>query len=175
MSETKNAWVRRVLGVDPENVGGRISPSGDDRSRSGQSAVSFATARDALRDASESVDGQIAALARALRASGDEELEEISGFGMNALTGGHKVPLMAALMELGSGSPEHVAKSGAKALRLVRAFRQHLETDERIAVCDDNPAGVPVSIRATLVPALATLEAALAAAWVMDSNHHERS
>jgi len=152
MSDSRNAWVKRVLGV---NAGQTFSlpPPGD--------TAAFMAARNAWREASETVDGQIAALARALRASGDEELEEIGEFGMNALTAGYKVPLMAALMELGSGSPEVIAKTGPKALAVVRAFRKHIDSDPRIAVCDDNPLGLPVSIRATLGPALAQLEMAL--------------
>ena len=118
-------------------------------------------ARAAWETAMETVDGQIAALQQMLRGSGDEELEEIAEFGLNAVTAGHKVPLMAAMMEIGAGSAETLAKSGPKALAMVQAFRGHIESDERVAACDENP-GVPVSIRATLGPALAGLEAALA-------------
>ena len=43
-------------------------------------------------------------------------------------------------------------------------FRTHLQNSEQVEVCDRNPFGVPVTIRATLVPALAQLAAALQAA-----------
>lgn len=122
----------------------------------------WAAARSAWQDASDAVDAQMAALQKVLRASGDEELEEIAEFGLNAVTDGHKVPLMAALMEIGPGTAETLARSGAKALAAAQAFRKHIESDERVAACDENP-DAPMSIRATLGPALAGLEAALAA------------
>jgi hypothetical protein len=122
----------------------------------------WAAARAAWQDASDTVDAQMAALQKVLRDSGDEELEEIAEYGLNAVTDGHKVPLMTAIMEIGSGTPETLAKSGAKALAAVQAFKAHIESDERVAACDENP-DVPVTIRATLGPALAGLEAALAA------------
>ena len=118
-------------------------------------------ARAVWETAMETVDGQIGALQQVLRGSGDEELEEIAEYGLNAVTAGHKVPLMAAMMEIGAGSPESLARSGPKALAMVQAFRAHIDGDERVAACDENPE-VPVSIRATLGPALAGLEAALA-------------
>ena len=123
----------------------------------------WTAARSAWQDASDTVDGQISALQKMLRESGDEELEEIAEYGLNGITGNHKVPLMAALMEIGAGSAESIAKGRPKAIPLIQAFRTHIESDERVAACDDNPGGVAVSIRATLVPALAGLEAALAA------------
>jgi len=36
-----------------------------------------------------------------------------------------------------------------------------IEKDERVLACEDNPDGVPVAIRSTLVPALTALEEAL--------------
>jgi hypothetical protein len=124
----------------------------------------WATARTAWQDAIETVDSQISALQRALRETTDEELEEIAQYGMNAVTNNHKVPLMAALMEVGPGTAESLAKSGPKALAAVQAFKKHIESDARVAACDQNPLGVAVSIRSTLSPALAGLEAALAPA-----------
>jgi hypothetical protein len=121
----------------------------------------WTAARAAWQDAIEAVDSQISALQRALRETGDEELEEIAQYGLNAVTNNHKVPVMAAVMEIGSGSAESLAKSGPKALAAVQAFKKHIESDQRVAACDQNPLGAAVAIRATLGPALAKLEAAL--------------
>lgn len=137
-------------------------PQGQGRqAQSGGPSAAWQAARSAWQDASEAVDGQMAALAKALRDTGDEELQEIAEFGLNAVTANHKTPVMAALMDIGSGAPDAIAKGGPKALKAVQAFRQHIDTDERVAACDENPTGVPVSIKATFGPALAQLEAAL--------------
>lgn len=114
-------------------------------------------------DAMEKVDAQLEKLAQGLRATDVPELTEIAEFGLNAVTNNRKTPLLAALMEVGQGTPEALAKAGPKALAAVRAFRKHIEADERVAACDGNPLGIPVTIRATLDPALAGLEAALSA------------
>ncbi len=161
MSSTEqNAWVGRVLGVTVSGASQGVSP-GVSLGVSPGGAAGFPAALAAWRDAAETVDGQIAQLARALRDTGDDDLADIAEFGLNAVTAGHKVPLMAALMMLGSGDPPAMAKFGAKALKTVQAFRGHIESDERVAACDDNPFGVAVSIRAMLGPALAGLETAL--------------
>jgi hypothetical protein len=151
-SPEQNAWVQRVLGC-------RIETS-DPTATAG--AGSFAEALAAWRDASETVDSQIESLAKVLRETGDEDLIDIAEFGLSAVTDDHKVPLMAALMDLGDGTPETIAKGGAKALTMIQAFQAHIETDERVAACENNPAGVVVSIRATLGPPLGRLAASLA-------------
>ena len=148
----QNAWVERVLGVAVQ--------AGSEPSVSGSNDVQAAIA--AWREASEAVDSQIEALAQALRQTGDPELADIAEFGLNAVTGDHKVPLMAALFDVGSGSPENMGKVKAKALAMVQAFQTHIDTDDRVAVCDNNPAQIPVSVRATLGPSLRQLAAALA-------------
>ena len=147
--DAKRAWVLRVLGVA---LADDASPPGD-----------WAAIRLTWQTASATVDGQIAALQAALRADGDETLKQIAEFGVNGLTGNFKVPLMAALAEVGSGDPAAIAKAGPKTLGIIQAFRTHLSTDEKVEVCDENPFGVPVAIRATLGAALAQMEATLQA------------
>lgn len=139
--DARQAWLKRVLGVVlPEAGGASANGAGD-----------WQAARQAWQAASDTVDGQITALQAALRQSGDETLREIAEYGLNGVTGNYKVPLMAAMAE----------QAGPKALEVIRAFRSHIEADERIEVCDDNPFGVAVTIRATLGTALAQMEAAL--------------
>ena len=87
------------------------------------------------------------------------KLGPIADFGLNAVTGGFKVPLMAAL----AGAERGAAADIAKLAELIPRFRAHLESDERVEVCDDNPFGVAMSIRATLVPALDKLASGLPA------------
>ncbi|MBQ0943185.1 hypothetical protein KAK07_07535 [Ideonella sp. 4Y16] len=106
-----------------------------------------------LREASESVDEQISRLQRVLREQDDSELKEIAEFGLNAVTGNFKVPLLAAMLELGDGH-NATAEDAAGARELARAYANHLRGDIRVAACDQNPFGIEVSIRDTLAAAL---------------------
>jgi hypothetical protein len=148
----KQAWVARVLGVTvaPTNAGPRGAP-GD-----------FAAARAAWSSAIEQVDAQITALQAALRQSGDNDLKAIAEYGLNGVTGNHKVRLMAALQDIGAGPA--TPQAAKTAIGVIAPFRTHLGSDERVAVCDENPFGVAVAIRATLDPPLAALERALSQA-----------
>lgn len=139
--EKQNAWVTRVLGVMFAEGGGPEAPP------------SIAEAATAWRAAVEAVDVQIAALQSALRETDDEELHEIAEFGLNAVTGNYKVRLMAALMGAEQGSE----RDRTKLAGLIAPFRNHLENDERVDACDENPFGVVMSLRATLLPALDSL------------------
>ena len=147
MGDSKSDWVARVLGVSAASGGG--------------GRVDWPAIGAAWRSASDEADQQIAALQAALRSSDDEVLEEIAEFGLNGLTGNFKTPLMAALMDIERGDPAVIAKTGPKLLTIVQQFRAHLDGSEKIDVCDDNPFGVAVSLRATLGGALAQMEQAL--------------
>lgn len=150
-------WLQRVLGFTVPTPGPRAG-------RAPQAAgAQWKAARAEWDAASETVDGQIGALQAALRQSGDDTLEEIAEFGLNGVTGNYRVPLMAALMGLGAGSPAAMRKSGPKALKIINDFRTYLESSEAVEVCDANPFGTPVTIRATLGGALGGLAAALEA------------
>ena len=154
-ADARADWLQRVLGFGV--------PAGAPASATGP-APDWASARQGWQAASEAVDGQISGLQAVLRKTGDDQLEEIAEFGLNGVTGNHRVPLMAALMELGDGNPATLGKAGPKALGIIDAFRSYLESSEQVEVCDANPFGAPVAIRATLVPALAQMAAALQAA-----------
>ena len=77
-------------------------------------------------------------------------MQEIGEYGLNAITGGHKVRVMAALLGAQRGNAGDLGKLAT----LAAGFREHLTSDDRVEACDDNPFGVAVSVRATLGPAL---------------------
>ncbi len=153
VADAKAAWVERVLGIVVRTSSKATAPP--------PAAPSWRDARAKWQDASEAVDAQIAALQSVLRQSGDDTLEEIAEFGLNAVTGNHRVRLAAALMEVGNGDAATLRKAGPKVLKIVNEFRTYLESSEAVEVCDANPFGTPVSIRATLGGALAQMAAAL--------------
>ena len=150
----KNGWVLRVLGIEVA--------SGDAAAR--PVANGFAGARTGYTEAMEAINGQITALQNALRSSRDNDLVAIAEFGLNGVTGNHSVRLTAALMDIGAGPP--TAKTAQKAIGIIAPFREHIASDERITVCDENPFGVAVAIRSTLEPALAALQTSLEDALV---------
>lgn len=154
--DEKAAWVQRVLGVTPGATG-----------RGGDGALAargWRQAREAWTTASETVDRQIGAHQGVLRLTGDPELIEIAEFGLNAMTGGFKTRLLAALMDMGDQDPAQAPQSARKALAAVQGLRGEIAADPRVAACDANPGGVPVAIQATLLQALDGLASALSAA-----------
>ena len=157
VTDAKADWIERVLGITVRIAGGAAAAS------PASAPPSWHDARANWQAANATVDTQIAALQAVLRRSEDEVLEEIAEFGLNAVTGNHRVRLAAALMEVGAGDPATLRKSAPKVLQLVEEFRRYLASSEAVEVCDANPFGTPVAIRSTLGPALAQMAAALAA------------
>ena len=150
---TRREWVERVLGVRIDS-GATTSLPGDFKKQWQQSFETF-------RDATETVDMQMAALAGACRQSKDPWLMRIADLGLSAVTGNFKTPLMAACLDVSGASGDNVAGAVAKARNAVADFAQHIATDPQVVGCDSNPFGVSVSIRATLGPALKSLNDAL--------------
>jgi hypothetical protein len=146
--DDRKAWVTRVLGIT-------LGTDGD--ASQGGHGLDWPKLRAAFDDAVTTVDEQITALQTALKNSGDDTLEEIAEFGMNGITGDHRVKLMAAMFDIDRGGSESVRAAGPELVKLAEEFKAYLDTDERVEVCDDNPFGVPVSIRATLGGALGRL------------------
>jgi hypothetical protein len=145
MAVEHDTWITRVLNVTPPG------------SHGGGDAQDFASACEAWDAATEAVDGQIAALQSALRGQDDAELREIGEYGLNAVTGNQRVPLLAALMGARGGN----AGDRAKLPQLIANLRGHLDADERVRACDENPFDVAVSIRQTLGAALDRLSSAV--------------
>lgn len=151
MSQTaaaRDAWVARVLGVE-------VQPAPRVETKA------FADAARAWREASEAVDGQITELQALLRRSGDPELAAIAEYGLNAITGGFKVKLLAALRDVAAAGTQATPQQIARARQAAASFRAHLDREPRVQACDDNPFGIRMSIRGTLGPALGRLDAAL--------------
>lgn len=117
----------------------------------------------AYRTASDTVDQQIGRLQVKLRQSGDAELAQIADKGLNGVTGNFKVPLLAVLRDIDAAAAADRPGHARKAAEIAAGFVKHLESAPTVAVCDTNPL-TPVSIRATLGPALRELARAAAAA-----------
>ena len=126
----------------------------------------WAGARSAWQQASELVDGQISGLQAVLRSSGDSELKEIADFGLNAITGNHKVRVMAAIRDIDGSKDIPPAPALGKAEKAITAFAAHIASDPRVAACDRNPFKVPMTVRSSIGAALVGLQRALSVAQV---------
>lgn len=121
-------------------------------------------ARDGWTDAIETVDAQIARLQAVLRDQPDEDLVEIAEFGLPALTGDFKAPMMAAVMDVDRASGDTLPRAARRARSLAASFAEYLDEAQTVAVTDDNDFGVTVTIRKTIGGALRQLEQSLATA-----------
>jgi hypothetical protein len=136
-----------VLGVDVAESE-QVVPS------SGSAAELLA----ALLDAKETVDAGLAKLASELRESGDPDQAHIADYGLFGLDGGGAVKLIAALMDARNAPPDAAAKSLDTARKAAGAWRETVLSDRTTALIDENPFGVKVGLRTTLVQALAHIE-----------------
>lgn len=109
--------------------------------------------------ANEKLDGQLNALRQAILSETAypefaEQLQDIARVGLNALTGNHRVRLMAAFQVMAGGDIASLQKHGDKALAAISAFRAYLDGNEAVDACEGNPWDVDVAIRDTLYPPL---------------------
>jgi hypothetical protein len=165
-SSEQNAWVSRVLGL---SAGGESETDeeefGEDFEELGLDVSDvWRAARRAFDVATESVDAQIKALQSELRESEDYQLEEIAEYGLNGLTNNTRVPLIAALLESGDGSKKQLQTAGPKIEKAAQTFITQLNSDPRVAACDQNPFGIELAIAVTYQDAVDQLLNAVRAA-----------
>jgi hypothetical protein len=111
------------------------------------------------QDAKELADVSITALQKALKGFDDPDLQRIAEMGLNGVTDGFQTALMKALFEYKqSAAGEARAKAAANIAAKARELRGLVESDQIIALCENNPFNVAVSIRAPLSQALTELE-----------------
>ncbi|HET8995254.1 MAG TPA: hypothetical protein VFN42_01165 [Acetobacteraceae bacterium] len=112
------------------------------------------------RDAKESTDASLEALARELRSYDDADLERIADFGLFGIGRGENVALNKALIEFATARPES-RDAAAESLRgAVTAYRSVI-SGGLVDYIDNNPFGVSVNVRATLGRALDEIERAV--------------
>ncbi len=123
-------------------------------------------ARAEWQEASEDVDGQIESLRKTLLSKNDPDLKQIAEFGLNGITGNHKVPLMAAIVELDGATAANLKAKAAKVRAAAKALHDHLKgpAKDQVAACDRNPYGVDMSLEDLLLPALTEMDKFLATA-----------
>lgn len=143
-------WVERVLGVA---VAASAAPT-----------ATLPTPREKLlpiwTDAKEEVDAGISQLQAALKATDDEDLQQIVEYGLYGATTGQAVRLIAALRDA-DASIEPGPR--AKAATAIASYRDFLAGAPIVDLMEDNPFGVTVPLRRVLGGALDELDRQLAA------------
>ncbi|MBL9083242.1 MAG: hypothetical protein JNK76_15620, partial [Planctomycetales bacterium] len=130
-----------------------------------QFAQKWEEAKTGWGDAIDVVNAQFEKLRVALINEEDEELKRIAEFSLNAVTGDHRVPLQAAILDVDRAAADKKTGPINKARTLIEEFRDHIDTDDQVEACDDNPFEVKVTIRETLEPALKKMDQVLATAF----------
>ena len=147
----QDAWITRVLGVSPDGASlSAAEPPG--------AAIDV---RATWRDAKESTDAALNALASELRTYGDPDLERIADFGLFGIGKTENVGLNKALIEFAGAAAERRATAAKKLREAVGAYRTIIAGD-LVAEIDGNPFGVKVGVRETLGRALDQIERAAA-------------
>jgi hypothetical protein len=148
VAETREQWLRRVLGVAIPPPGRAAAPAAKKLLPIWQSAKG-------------EVDDQLNALAAVFRRSGHPVAEAIADQGLPMLTGRAFVGLTAALFDYdGAGDDKRDAAAGQVRDKL-QAFRAMLANDGLWAVLERNPLGVSVSLRPVIQQSLDDIQAAL--------------
>jgi len=118
---------------------------------------SLAEAMAAVGGAGRIVDEQLSALEEALKGSDDPELKAIGEAGLRWITGDHGRRLEAVIRDVEKAGPAARAAAADRALQVVGAYLDHIETSEEIDACDRNDLGVQVDVGGTLGHALGEL------------------
>jgi hypothetical protein len=150
---TREAWVRRVLGVDV--TGGSAAAS------------RIEPVLPIWRDAKDWVDGQIERLRGAMRDTGVPAIARVADAGLNGITGRLQVGMIKELMEFDgaarAGDAQKTVGSAARLRGTIGEWRGFLGKDRVVGLLDANPWGVDVGLRQKLGEALDDIERALPA------------
>ena len=147
----QRAWIEGVLGIK--------APPAIDTKRL-QAAI--AEYHDSLADLGNGV----AALQSKLRATGVPLMKRIADEGLTDLTGGFRVAMSAALMEL-LQAPASERRRNAKAVRkLCGKIAGFVGSNKLFSLLDANPLGVTLNTQSGLQQALHKLESEIAASVV---------
>lgn len=125
----------------------------------------WALAKKTWLDSLDTVNDQISKLAEKLKQTDDPELKKIAEFGLAALTGNFKVPMMAGIRDVDDASAAALRSMANNLQDVIDGFKTHLASSARIQACDDDGQelfGVKTTIRVELTRGLSALRAALA-------------
>lgn len=147
-----------------KTLGAALQAKGSQGGGAAFDAKKWEAAKKSWQDALDTVDKQVTALQKELLKTGDGDLKEIAEFGLNGITGNHKVPLLTAIREVDGAAPDGRAKAANQALTAIGKFEDHINRDARVRACDSYAAEVfkvNLAIADTLGPALEEMRGVL--------------
>ena len=163
MDAVKNAWVQRVLGFTIRGSGAAPALKPVTLAAAALPAIRYVSVegRAVWEDARESVLRQFTALQGRLGEANDGDMQAIADHGLGAVQERLGVKMQAAMIDADAAPPDKAEAARAKARQVVAGFRQQLASDKLFQLLDENPLGVPMSIRGTLDGALERIEQVL--------------
>ena len=144
-ADARNAWVLRVLGLDVRAFSGPAV----------KTMPIWQNARDAAGE-------QIGKLQGVMRNSGLPLFQRVADTGLNGFTQKRLVGMQVALMEFDLSHGEARREAAGKVRVAAQAMRSFLQSSPVPRLLDENPFGVPVSLRDGLTAALDQVERNLA-------------
>src|SRR5580704_15102325 len=133
----QDSYLARVFGIDPR------------AGRAGAGTEALLPIWIAARDAAN---GQLAAMAQALRKLDFPLAQVVADKGIGALTGRLQVGLHVALAEFDAAKPEQRDKLAARIQVRTEALRRFVAEHRGIERMEHNPFGVPFAMRSVLLP-----------------------
>ncbi|MBV8913848.1 MAG: hypothetical protein JOZ05_12510 [Acetobacteraceae bacterium] len=150
MSSEHDEWVAKVFGL--------TVPSGTSQGQRGNHAR---PTLDIWREAKDVVDDQIGRIQGALRATEIDGALALADGGLGRITNNLQTRLIAALIDFDRSRGAEQAQTAAKVRSVLGPLANVVAKDPLLAVLEENPFGVAVSIRATLAAAFSEIEARL--------------
>lgn len=144
LTDTQAAFLRKHLGVGESATAPVVELSGKPL--------------EIWNDAKEEADRSISALQSALKGLKDPHLDRIAEFGLNGVSQGNQVGITRSLMAYDAAAADRRAGAAKTLVDQIGAYRSMLDGNALIALCEKNPFGVQVAIRAPLRQALDRIE-----------------
>lgn len=114
-------------------------------------------------DAKGQVDATLSPLMSELAKSDDPNLTRIARFGLSGVTKGNNSALMAAILNFNGSSGAARAGSAQALGKEIDTYSEFLGSDPIVALCENNPFGHALAIRAPLIKALNTMKTMISA------------
>ncbi len=97
--------------------------------------------------AKELIDKDLTALTDGLRSIGHPDLDKICDYGLNGATEGNQTALAKALFDYRAAPAERKPAAAAALRQQVETYRSFIRSNQLLALCEDNPFDIRVSIK----------------------------
>jgi len=145
----------------------QAAPDGAAQAAQAAAAAAAAAAAEnpvqAWLDAKDAANAQIGKLQDALREMNHPVFQRLAEHGLSGIAGRLQVGLQVALMEVQRANDETREKAQEKARSVIADFRSFLATDAVLPILEENPLGVPITLRTDLKQTLDAIDNVLAA------------